>query len=116
MPARWKFRIGYQEIPAALLLDTGGVYGLCAEFDNAYANLIRDLKQTKSRDGNSTLLEKTFVLALGEFGRTQGTLSCVPSLMRSVAICGKPALTIASASCFREPKNFSVWPFAWIVT
>jgi hypothetical protein len=67
----------------------GGVYGLCLQFDQGFANLIRDLKETKSRDGNSTLLEKTFVLALGEFGRTPGPLNGIQGRDHWAAVrCG----------------------------
>jgi hypothetical protein len=56
---------------------TGGVYALCSQFDRGFANLVRDLKATRGRDGNSTLLDRTFVVALGEFGRTPGPLNGV---------------------------------------
>lgn len=47
---------------------TGGIYKLCAEFDGGYAALLADLKRSK-------LLERTLVVAMGEFGRTPGDLS-----------------------------------------
>lgn len=52
----------------------GGLYSNCAELDAAYASLLQDLKRMKSADGSS-LLSKTLVLAMGEFGRTPGNLS-----------------------------------------
>jgi hypothetical protein len=68
---------------------SGGVYGLSEQFDRGFANLIRDLKGTMSRNGNSTLLEKTFVLALGEFGRTPGPLNGIQGRDHWAAVrCG----------------------------
>ncbi len=52
----------------------GGLYTNCGELDAAYAGLIQDLKQMKAQDGSS-LLSKTLVLAMGEFGRTPGELT-----------------------------------------
>lgn len=52
----------------------GGLYSNCAELDSAYAALLQDLKRMKAQDGSS-LLSKTLVLAMGEFGRTPGNLS-----------------------------------------
>ena len=52
----------------------GGLYSNCSELDSAYAALISDLKRMKAKDG-STLLSKTLVLAMGEFGRTPGELT-----------------------------------------
>ncbi len=66
---------GEETLPGKVKKETGGVYALSAQFDQGFANLITDLKQTRSRDGSSTLLDKTFVLAMGEFGRTPGPLN-----------------------------------------
>jgi len=52
----------------------GGLYSNCAELDPAFASLIRDLKREKSADGQS-LLDRTLVLVMGEFGRTPGDLT-----------------------------------------
>ncbi|MEX2263174.1 MAG: DUF1501 domain-containing protein [Bryobacteraceae bacterium] len=52
----------------------GGLYTNCAEFDPAFAALIEDLKTLKAKDG-SPLLDKTLVVATGEFGRTPGNLT-----------------------------------------
>jgi len=49
-------------------------YKLCRELDLALAGLLSDLEATKTDDGR-TLLEKTFVCCLGEFGRTPGPLT-----------------------------------------
>jgi hypothetical protein len=49
-------------------------YGLCKELDGAFAALLADLAATKARDGG-TLLEKTFIVCMGEFGRTGGELT-----------------------------------------
>lgn len=51
-----------------------GHYRLCRELDDAFAALLSDLNSTKARDGR-TLLEKTFVCCMGEFGRTPGQLT-----------------------------------------
>jgi hypothetical protein len=53
----------------------GGLYAMCAEFDPGFAALVSDLKNRKSRDGQSSLLDKTFIVANGEFGRTPGELT-----------------------------------------
>ncbi len=52
----------------------GGVYKLCAELDSALSALLFDLKRMKSRDGRP-LLDKTLIIAMGEFGRTPGDLT-----------------------------------------
>ncbi len=49
-------------------------YTLSREFDTAMGALISDLAKTKTRDGR-TLLDKTLVVAMGEFGRTPGDLT-----------------------------------------
>ncbi len=46
----------------------GGLYSLCAELDSAFAALITDLKATG-------LLDRTFIVCTGEFGRTPGALN-----------------------------------------
>jgi Protein of unknown function (DUF1501) len=51
-----------------------GHYKLCRELDLALAGLLSDLETTRTQDGR-TLLEKTFVCCLGEFGRTPGPLT-----------------------------------------
>lgn len=52
----------------------GGLYTNCADLDPAFASLVADLKAAKSKDGGS-LLDRTLVLAMGEFGRTPGNLT-----------------------------------------
>jgi len=52
----------------------GNHYGLCRELDNAFSALIADLRKTQTPDGAS-LLDKTFIVCMGEFGRTGGDLS-----------------------------------------
>ncbi len=49
-------------------------YGLCRELDSAFASLLTDLAQLRDKDGR-TLLEKTFIVCMGEFGRTGGELT-----------------------------------------
>ena len=49
-------------------------YGLCRELDTAFAALLTDLAKTRDKDGK-TLLEKTFIVCMGEFGRTGGDLT-----------------------------------------
>ncbi|PYV44208.1 MAG: hypothetical protein DMG06_07405 [Acidobacteria bacterium] len=51
-----------------------GHYKLTRELDTALANLLIDLENTKAKDGR-TLLEKTFVCCVTEFGRTPGDLT-----------------------------------------
>ena len=52
----------------------GGLYKNCGELDPAMAALLSDLKRIKSSNGGS-LLDRTFVVAAGEFGRTPGELT-----------------------------------------
>lgn len=52
----------------------GGVYTRCAELDGALAALLLDLKRTK-RAGGASLLDRTLVVVMGEFGRTPGPLT-----------------------------------------
>jgi len=49
-------------------------YTLCHELDNCLGGLLDDLAKTKDKRGR-TLLEKTLVVAMGEFGRTPGQLN-----------------------------------------
>ena len=49
-------------------------YGLCRELDSALAALLGDLAKLRATDGR-TLLEKTFIVCMGEFGRTGGDLT-----------------------------------------
>jgi len=49
-------------------------YTLCRELDSAFESLLTDLNRLKSKDG-STLLEKTLIVCMGEFGRTVGDLT-----------------------------------------
>jgi hypothetical protein len=49
-------------------------YTLCRELDTGLAALLSDLSHLRFSDGK-TLLEKTFVVSIGEFGRTGGDLS-----------------------------------------
>ena len=53
----------------------GGLYKLCPELDSAMAALIADLKNTKTKDGKASLLDRTLIIAMGEFGRTPGDLT-----------------------------------------
>jgi len=80
---------GEEVAPGKPKKGAGGVYALSEQFDRGFANLIRELKETMSRDGHSTLLEKTFVLALGGFGRTPGPLNCIQGRYHWAAVrCG----------------------------
>ena len=56
------------------IYEKDGHYKLCRELDAALANLLTDLAASKTQDGR-TLLEKTFVCCMGEFGRTPGELT-----------------------------------------
>jgi hypothetical protein len=49
-------------------------YTLCREFDNAFPALLDDLQDTRTDDGR-TMLERTFIVCVGEFGRTGGDLT-----------------------------------------
>ena len=49
-------------------------YTLCRELDSALSSLLSDLNQVQLADGKR-LLEKTFVVCVGEFGRTGGDLT-----------------------------------------
>jgi hypothetical protein len=49
-------------------------YGLCRELDSAFAALLADLSKLTAKNGQ-TLLEKTFIVCMGEFGRTGGELT-----------------------------------------
>lgn len=49
-------------------------YTLCRDLDFALAGLLDDLSQTTDAKGR-TLLDKTFVVCMGEFGRTPGPLN-----------------------------------------
>ena len=49
-------------------------YTLSRELDAALSRLLTDLRRTKTKDGSS-LLEKTMVVCMGEFGRTVGDLT-----------------------------------------
>ncbi len=52
----------------------GGIYKLCSELDAAMSGLLFDLKRMKNKQGER-LLDKTFVVCMGEFGRTPGDLT-----------------------------------------
>ena len=52
----------------------GGLYKNCGDLDPAFAALVADLKEAKDAEG-LPLLDKTLVMALGEFGRTPGELT-----------------------------------------
>ncbi len=52
----------------------GGLYKNCGDLDPAMAALLTDLKKMKSKNGD-VLLDRTFVVAAGEFGRTPGELT-----------------------------------------
>jgi len=49
-------------------------YTLCRELDSALSCLVTDLAKIQSVDGK-TLLQKTFIVSTGEFGRTGGELT-----------------------------------------
>jgi hypothetical protein len=53
----------------------GGLYQLCSELDSAFSALVTDLKALPSKDGSASLLDKTFIVCTGEFGRTPGPLN-----------------------------------------
>ena len=49
-------------------------YTVCRELDTAFASLLNDLSQVKTRQG-ARLLDKTLIVCMGEFGRTVGDLT-----------------------------------------
>jgi len=52
----------------------GPLYSRCSELDPALSHLLTDLGRLRCRDGSTSLLEKTLVVCMGEFGRTVGEL------------------------------------------
>jgi len=54
--------------------DARGIYSCCRELDSAMSGLIADLKKTKGKNG-TPLLDRTLIVAAGEFGRTPGPLN-----------------------------------------
>ena len=56
------------------IYDKESLYKNAYELDSALGTLLKDLSETKSRDGR-TLLDKTFICCMGEFGRTTGALT-----------------------------------------
>lgn len=52
----------------------GGLYKNCGDLDPAMTALLTDLKKLESKNGGA-LLDRTFVVAAGEFGRTPGELT-----------------------------------------
>ncbi len=51
-----------------------GQYKLCNELDPALSGLLDDLEARKDSEGNP-LIDKTFIVCMGEFGRTPGELT-----------------------------------------
>jgi hypothetical protein len=58
----------------AKIYDKAAMYKMSHELDDALGTLLKDLAETKTADGR-TMLEKTFICCLGEFGRTTGPLT-----------------------------------------
>lgn len=58
----------------AKIYDKDAMYKHSHELDNALGTLLKDLAETKTKDG-STLLDKVFICCMGEFGRTTGALT-----------------------------------------
>ncbi|HEX4950959.1 MAG TPA: DUF1501 domain-containing protein [Blastocatellia bacterium] len=52
----------------------GGIYGPAGQFDKGFANLLIDLAALPGTEGGS-LLDETLIVAMGEFGRTVGSLT-----------------------------------------
>jgi hypothetical protein len=52
----------------------GGQYQLCWDLDNGLASLLDDLEAKTDKDGHR-LIDKTFIMVVGEFGRTPGPLN-----------------------------------------
>ena len=51
------------------------IYAQTAQFDSAFGALLTDLSTTAGATPGKTLLDETFILVLGEFGRTTGPLN-----------------------------------------
>jgi uncharacterized protein (DUF1501 family) len=49
-------------------------YTLCRELDDCYSALLDDLSSTRDKNGR-TLLDKTLIVCMGEFGRTPGDIN-----------------------------------------
>jgi len=49
-------------------------YTLCRDLDNAYSSLLDDLSTRKDKQGR-TLLDRTLIVCMGEFGRTPGDIT-----------------------------------------
>ena len=62
-------------------------YTLCREIDNCLGSLLQDLANTKDKSGR-TLLEKTLIVSMGEFGRTPGPLDSHRGA-RPSSLCGR---------------------------
>ncbi len=58
----------------AKIYDKEAIYKQSHELDDALGTLLKDLSETKAADGR-TMLEKTFICCMGEFGRTTGALT-----------------------------------------
>ncbi len=65
---------GGWDLHADIYNKSSGVYGQCAELDGALANLLVDL-ESQTDDQGRRLIDKTFITAMGEFGRTPGKLN-----------------------------------------
>jgi len=64
-------------------------YTLCSELDQCLGGLLDDLSKTKDKNGR-TLLDKTLIVCMGEFGRTPGELT--PNWARSSSLCQRHAV------------------------
>ncbi len=74
-------------------------YTQCAQYDQAFAALLEDLSLSASKtDPQTTLLDETLVVSMGEFGRTPGALNnlagrdhynkCFPALFAGAGVQG----------------------------
>jgi uncharacterized protein (DUF1501 family) len=74
-------------------------YIQCAQYDQAFAALLEDLSSSPSKvDPQTTLLDETLVVSMGEFGRTPGALNnmagrdhynkCFPALFAGAGVQG----------------------------
>ena len=69
---RWKG--GMSNIKLKMRAQKVNHYTLCGELDDCYSSPLDDLSTMKDKNGR-TLLDKTLIVCMGEFGRTPGDLN-----------------------------------------
>lgn len=69
-----QINIGGWDTHVNIYAKPGGIYGPAGQFDKGLANLLTDLAALPGTQGGS-LLDETLIVAMGEFGRTVGSLT-----------------------------------------